>query len=331
MQRRIEKLTPEQIARFPEFIERWTKIGLSCEPLDLPRAQLAVRDAYAAAKLQPPKAFYVFDGPVSGAVGVAILRAIPSASVGASVGDSVWDSVWDSVGDSVRDSVGASVGDSVWESVWDSVWDSVRDSVRQMIYGSHDAGWLSFYSYFREAVGLKDQTEKLTGLLTLAEHCGWWSPYQEVAVLQHRHSELHRDDRGRLHNPNGMAVKYRDGWGCWRINGVAVDEQIVMRPESQTIKQIGDEQNAEVRRVRIERYGWTKYLQESGAKCLNQRKNEIENTREALFAGPGMRVMVVTCPTGRLFSLPVPEEVKSCEQAHNWLAGDRGLTSIGRT
>src|SRR5690606_2643909 len=118
-QKRIEKLTPEQEVRLPEFVEKWTKIGLSCEPLDLEAAKDAVCRAYAVAKLPPPKLFVVCDGPVSGAITASLLKD-------ASVRDSVWASVRDSVGASV----GASVRDSVWDSVRDSVGASVWDSVR---------------------------------------------------------------------------------------------------------------------------------------------------------------------------------------------------------
>ena len=30
----IEELTEEQIARFHEFVDKWTKIGLSTEPMN---------------------------------------------------------------------------------------------------------------------------------------------------------------------------------------------------------------------------------------------------------------------------------------------------------
>jgi hypothetical protein len=43
---RIETLTPEQIARFDEFRDRWTQIGLCTEPADRPRAEAAIRDMY---------------------------------------------------------------------------------------------------------------------------------------------------------------------------------------------------------------------------------------------------------------------------------------------
>ena len=108
----IEKLTSEQIARFPEFVERWTKIGLCTAPTDRPRAEKAIRACYLAAELEPPKQIVWCGSPLS----MGLTRAFVKER-----GDSVWASVRDSVWDSVWDSVRASVGDSVWASVWDSV------------------------------------------------------------------------------------------------------------------------------------------------------------------------------------------------------------------
>ena len=41
-QTKIESLTPEQEARFDEFVDKWTAIGLSTEPADRPRAEAAI-------------------------------------------------------------------------------------------------------------------------------------------------------------------------------------------------------------------------------------------------------------------------------------------------
>lgn len=51
---KISKLTQEQIARFSEFVEQWTRIGLCTEPADRRRAERAVRMMYHAAQLQEP-------------------------------------------------------------------------------------------------------------------------------------------------------------------------------------------------------------------------------------------------------------------------------------
>src|SRR6266851_7129662 len=131
---KIETLTPEQIARFPEFIERWTRIGLCTDPADRSRAEAAIVETYRCAGIAPPKKIVWCGSPLTqGMKRAIILDKKLIASVRASVWDSVRASVWDSVGasvwDSVRASVGASVGDSVRASVWDSVRASVWDSV----------------------------------------------------------------------------------------------------------------------------------------------------------------------------------------------------------
>ena len=171
MTKRIEQLTPEQIARFPEWVEKWTRIGLCTDPADRPRAEAGIWKAYKIARLNPPERIVWCDSPLSqgltraivlrlknASVGASVRASVwdsVGASVGASVRDSVWDSVWDSVGDSVRasvrDSVGASVRDSVGASVWDSVWASVRDSVRDSVGASVWAYIGTFFVLPRES------------------------------------------------------------------------------------------------------------------------------------------------------------------------------------
>lgn len=61
---KITELTPEQIATFPHYVDKWTKIGLSTEPLDFENAKEATIRAYEAVGLKPPVNFYEADSPV---------------------------------------------------------------------------------------------------------------------------------------------------------------------------------------------------------------------------------------------------------------------------
>src|SRR6202012_6195858 len=111
-----------QIAKLPEYISRWTDVGLSTLPADRGTAEEAIVAMYAAAGLPAPKKIVWCGSPMSsGLTRAIILDKKLLADIGKSVGDSVGASVWDSVGDSVW----ASVGDSVWDSVGASVWASV--------------------------------------------------------------------------------------------------------------------------------------------------------------------------------------------------------------
>ena len=136
-----------------------------------------------------------------------------------------------------------------------------------------------------------------------------------------------------MHNPLGPAVLFKDGFSAWSIRGVAVDEQIVTAGVSQTVKQINDERNAEVKRIRIERFagtedafdGWNRYRRETEAVEIDDRYNDAEGTYETLYSFPdGSKVLMPTCRTGRMFALEVPPEVKTCEQAQEYFWNSSG-------
>ena len=325
---KINSLTPSQIARFPEFVKKWTDIGLCTDPADRPRAEVGIRTAYEIAGHAPPKQIVWCGSPFSMGLTRAIVMGLGSVDVGDNKKNSVWDSVGDSVGASVWDSVRASVGDSVRASVGDSVWASVWASV----YGQHEAGWLSFYDYFALVSSLSAETQKLTGIFEVAQSAGWWLPHQNICWISDRHNVLNRNEDGRLHCEDGPALGYPDGWFIWAINGVRVDEQIIMRPETQTIEQIGNDANEESRRIRIERFGWPLYLKESGATSIDGRVNDVDGTEERLMRlGDGSLRLLCACrSTARVYAVGVPREILSCEQAQKWMvAGSSAIVKRG--
>ena len=272
----ITSLTKEQSDRFPEFVDKWTRIGLSTEPADRPRAESALRAMYAQAGFKHPKIVWC-GSPFGNAITRAIVTKSSHASVGASVGASG--------------------------------------------YGQHDANWIGFVDYFRRVCLLAEQTEKLDGLTELCESAGWFLPHQKLCWVSERHNIVRKNERNQLHCEDGPALAYPDGWQLWRLRGAAVDEQIVMRPETQTVEQINGEQNAEVKRHRIERFGTGRYLTAINAKSISERQNDIEGTREVLYQADGLSILACACPsTAKVFYLEVPPAVTTCEQAQKYLS-----------
>jgi hypothetical protein len=135
-----------------------------------------------------------------------------------------------------------------------------------------------------------------------------------------------------ISNDTGPSFQYKDGLTLWIIDDLVVDEQLIMRPETQTIKQIEAEENADIRSIRISRYTWLRYLREIGAETIDYNENAVEGTIEALYVlSDKSKRLVVTCPTGRPFAMGVPQEIVNCQQARTWLAGDIGVNIIGAT
>lgn len=65
MAAKIEKLTKDQTDKMPSYVEKWKKIGLSTDPVDLEKAKSAICLAYKLAGLKEPTNFHVADSPMS--------------------------------------------------------------------------------------------------------------------------------------------------------------------------------------------------------------------------------------------------------------------------
>ena len=312
--KKIESLTPEQVAKFPEYVARWTDIGLCTLPADRGAAEQAIREMYGAANLPPPAKIVWCGSPLASGLTRAIIldkKLLPQ------IGDAVWDSVWASVRASVR----ASVGDSVWDSVRDSVRASVWASVRASGYGQHDADWLAFYEYFRIVCGLDHQTDAIIGHIRQSQSAGWYLPHANICWVSERHHLLLRDERGRLHCASGPAVMYPDGWAIYAWHGVRVPEHIIEQRDWLTVKQIMAEPNTEVRRVMRNLYGNDRFLIDAGAKELDASVNHGARLLSLRLPGDpvDIRMMELTCPsTGSKYFERVPPDTATAMDGLAW-------------
>jgi len=268
----IDSLTPEQIAKFDYYKDKWINIGLNTDPCDFEASKAHARQAYEYAGLVCPEEFFLADSPKQ-AIEMIYERYKP---------------------------------------------DNKNDIVEATMFGNQEACWLSYYDFMLNELNI-EACRPITGLMKLAETCGWWHGFEDAVFFQHRPLELHLENNV-LHNESGPAVLYRDGYALYSINGHTVTEQIVMRPETLTISQIDGETNSDIQSIMIDRYGWPKYLKVINAKCIDTRDNDVEGTKEALYATPkhGKR-LVVTCTTGRMFVLGVPDNITKCDKAQSWM------------
>ncbi len=78
--------------------------------------------------------------------------------------------------------------------------------------------------------------------------------------------ELHRDEAGRLDRGDGPALAYPDGFALHAWRGMAVSAAFLAGLPGLTPERIREEENAELRRVMLEHYGYDRYLAASGAR-----------------------------------------------------------------
>lgn len=137
--------------------------------------------------------------------------------------------------------------------------------------GCYEASWLARYDFFRNECGLVSETDKILGLIKCAENFGWWATYANMAVIQDRPQKISRDSQNRLHCEDGPAILYRDGYSQFYWHGVFVSNSIIItNPEKITIDMIDNENNAEIRRIALSRFGYNRYVSESKMNVIDK-------------------------------------------------------------
>jgi hypothetical protein len=165
------------------------------------------------------------------------------------------------------------------------------------------------------------------------------NPWTALEVLQ---SPWWTKPTFRLHSLAGPAWRW-EGQEKWFIHGVEVERWVVEEPEKITVELIDGTSlhrmsmslraNAEIRRTLIERYGWTRYLADSGAEIIDRRFNERDQLPETLYRMKNgqKRLVVVDPSTGRRYALGVPVGATTVEGAVNWMTHGLDRRALDRT
>lgn len=184
-------------------------------------------------------------------------------------------------------------------------------------FGPWELHWIQFFIFARDEIGVEfKENEKLEAFFNCALHGHIFFPFNEMAIAVDRPHTVSLDKEGRLHNLEGPALAYHDGFEIYTVQGVRLNKDIVMNPSSLTVKQVKSEKNAEIRRALLLVYGLPRYLRDTKAKLLDS--TEIES----LYQSDEGKFMVCTDgSTGRIYSLEVPSEVNSVAEAQTALYG----------
>lgn len=185
--------------------------------------------------------------------------------------------------------------------------------------------WESMGMQYRQNIRAK---QKL--LREVAESGFWFWPGSKRTICCERPSVLKFDEQFMLHCVDGPALAFRDGFEAYVIHNVEVPEYVITRPYEITVARIEAEENAEVRRIMTERFGYGRYLSETGAKVLDMDVIAVNTLDEAFGSMPralmedkqGQRWLVGTDgSTKRVYYMRAPSEANTCAEAHSALAG----------
>lgn len=283
----LEKLTPEQEAKMPEYVQKFTELGLSTLPLNpFLKDELVniIGRVYKAGGLKAPEKVEFYDSPM------AVLKAACMLKYGV-------------------DEAG------ITEQM-------LSTEQPGFIYGSQDAAWLSFYAFFKnetEVTGLDD----IQPLIDLLGKCSFVLPYENICFVSQNLSKICMMN-GRLHNTTGPAWSYADGFCGYSLDGVAVPKFVIdCINGANNYEEILKIKNAEQRMVAIRHVGIQHFMKEFKGREIDQFGLVQDDGRpeyvlhEVTIAGNKEKLLEMKNPSEpkRHYEFVVPE-TKSAQEAY---------------
>lgn len=298
----ITELTPAQEKMLVEYRDSWIALGRSTEPVNRTELESAYRDCYAMAKEPYSGTIWTLSPWAGGAVYQVLVKE--GSIVAQELADKLAGMNLNS--DQAEDDLAQTYGDPL-------------TALQQCRLGVFECYWPAFYDFGRKigAVYSPEADAGLDILLRTRQGHIWWDTPRWVIGCE-RPEILRVDDQGRYHCVDGPALRYRDGFSLYYVEGIKVPRFAIETPEKIEISHIRHEQNVAVRRILMNQYGLQRYLTDSDAELLDRRPNE------ALLHDKVENVNWLLCKDGSTDSVHpvfVPTTVRTCAAAQLFLAG----------
>src|SRR5690606_282232 len=128
----VEYLTQKQISKFPEYVDKWVKTGLSTERISFDQVKRIVNNLYKEILgYNENPIIILMDSPVSAWYATLFCNHIFNNND--QIGNQVGNQVWNQVGDQVRNQVWYQVYNQVRNQVGNQVWNQVKNQVENQV------------------------------------------------------------------------------------------------------------------------------------------------------------------------------------------------------
>ncbi|MGW9187341.1 DUF6745 domain-containing protein [Streptomyces rubiginosohelvolus] len=321
-------------------VNTWRSVAAATGRADRAAAEAGVRRAYRTAGLAEPDRIIWAASPRA-----AVETVEKLTDAGRSVREEVRTRPWADERRRMYDELGPAGWSALWSATGAQLWETtaalaerirtgvvadlaprpqdegaVRLVLLDAVLGQHDAAWLAAFD---------GHGDRLAGLAEVARNAGWWWPYENAVVITERPDVLHRDEAGRLDHGEGPALAYGDGFALHAWRGMPVPAAFLDELSSLTPERIRAEENAELRRVMLEYYGYDRYLSESGAEPVHRDETGIL-WRIALDGDEDVVMVEVVNSTPepdgtyRTYWLRVPPTTRTAKDGVAWTFGLEG-------
>jgi hypothetical protein len=360
--KKIDSMTPEQEAVLVSYRQEWLDIGRSTQPIDLIEVEQAITDLYEIVLDRPKPAIVYCQSPWQLCVMPEVFKELgkfEGENLGTNLETNLWTNldtnIWTNLWTNLRTNLDTNLRTNLRTNLETNLWTNLRTNAYNNNYywlfqGSWGLYWLAFYEFpdkFIKPMFSDEDRKKMQAAIRVAKCLAGFVVYDGICFVSERPTKLTLDDQGRLHNETGPALEYFDGYYLYSWHGTRIDNpDIIEKPI--TIGQIEAEQNAEIKRIMMERFGWSNYLQESKAELIDQYIDQLGNPvklwKKELgenFEEPLVMIELVNStieglyqpdgsfkpdlkdgqPYHKKYMFAVPPEIKSAKKAHLYHCG----------
>jgi len=320
----ITTLTAAQERQLTEYRAHVLQRGRSTEPIDRPRIIEAITRMYEL--IGKPAPLFVFGDSI---YACELQANMVNRLLSGQLSGQLWDQLSGQLSDQLRGQLSDQLSGQLSDQLSDQLWGQLRSQQLQFFstwfWGQYDYYWVAYYKY-PLSLGVTyppDLLEKLLLWEKLAESAHLWWAFDGIVFVSERPTKLCIDARGRLHNDDGAAIEYSDGYRQYWMHGTRVPEELAMTPTPEL--KPGDLKkydNAEVRMQFIRKLGVDR-LKEKGTVVDKRGSYELIDMHP-LFDGVRYApyLFMVNPSTGAVHAEGVHPDCKTVQQAINWRGGD---------
>lgn len=311
-QTKIERLTPEQEALFPAYLDKWRAIALQPGLIDRQKATQAIKTAYDLFRLKEPNILF-FDSPNAA---LNALLSQPGSQLGKQLEGKFWSDLESQA--------------SQLESQVSQLWRQLKHHLESELRIPPYIKWINpelwacggaWFDFSISVLNCVHQPRKWEVFQSLVKYCGWIFLFEKIAIVCDRPIQVSFDRENRLHAEGEPALQFADGYCLYSYHGVTLPKKYgALHPHQWQAKWLLEEWNAELRRVLIQEIGYARICQELHAQKLDSWREYSLLRINIDFATEPIQLLKMTCPsTGFLHAMRVPPYLTSAREAIRWV------------
>lgn len=200
---------------YQEYIDKWTKIGLSTEKINKQKAEKTIQLIYKKENRDMPEVRW-YSNPLE----MTLYAALAYKAYQEAIKDPLMKKHLEE-----KQNYITFVDDILSKEIdfKNISLDKEIQEIKDKTISPYDVSFVATYDYLTNETFKEKEIDNT--FCELYENCGYVIPFDGFCFMSERPSEIYLDKEGRLHNENGMAVKFPasklfpDGWGVHVIHG----------------------------------------------------------------------------------------------------------------